>query len=77
MSERLRQQLERLVERLHTGYDHLGNSERCPYVYCVHDPQDARAHAFSPRAVDRHGDEEPLFPRKITHGKCWYETLHY
>jgi hypothetical protein len=42
MSERLRQQLERLVERLHTGYDHLGNSERCPYVYCVHDPQDAR-----------------------------------
>src|SRR5690242_2580353 len=34
------QHLERLAERLRTGYDEIGYSQRSPYGYSIHDPQD-------------------------------------
>lgn len=34
------QHLERLAERLRTGYDTIGYSQRSPYGYYIHDPQE-------------------------------------
>jgi hypothetical protein len=37
------QHLERLAERLCTGYNEIGHSERSPYGYYIHDPQETRS----------------------------------
>jgi hypothetical protein len=42
MDEHL-QHLERLAERLHTGYDFIGYSEQSPYGYYIHDPKVTRS----------------------------------
>jgi hypothetical protein len=58
MTEQLQHQLERLMERVRIHYDALGYSQRSPYVYCVHDPQDTR---YLPALLLQYLQNEPPF----------------